>query len=452
LGALAFRRLGSAPHPQFTHGSDPGIRCAPEREADFIRLLNNDPRVRQYFVPGNAFPYSRLIFLYGGRPRELVNRSQQLARYFAETVPVSYVPYRSIREWLDHEWRAAPWPPLATNARIEILPTPATVWMGRRWRAPGRITGAIVARQIRNALRRHRLGLEEVLFLAYTPVAADVMRHFPGAPLHYDCADDHEHWHGSTTAMRKLNRDNEAYLASRARTVTATARPLAEKMRRFNVGVGLVPNGVDHELFAAASNGSSPPTDLAGLPRPLIGFVGATAGYVDAELVASLAGARIGTLVFVGPLAALERRLRNHERIRFLGRRDYGRLPHYLHSFDVTVIPANRHAASLAANPGKLYQYLASGRPVVVTDLPEFEPFREVVYRASSSEEFIAQVGAALREPPGWQIERRKMAEHHSWRRRAARVLEIAGGACPGDEREPAPFPPERAFQAVLGD
>src|SRR5262245_7005168 len=110
-------------------------------------------------MPTDRCRYRRLVFLYGGRPRELVNRSQQLARYFAAAMPVTYVPYRSAREWLDREWCAAPWPPLVNAPRIEFLPTPPSVFLGRRWKPAGALTGAIVARRLRAHFRRRQFDL-----------------------------------------------------------------------------------------------------------------------------------------------------------------------------------------------------------------------------------------------------------------------------------------------------
>lgn len=369
------------------------------------------------------FRYARLLFLFGGRSQEPINRSQQLARHLARHVPLWYAPYGSLRHWIDREWRAPRWEPLAGHPNIEWIPTPPSVFLGRRSQLAGQLNGALVSRAIRHRLQRAGLTERQVLLLAYTPVAAEVVRRFPQTDVHYDCADDHEHWHGSTPGMSRLNRDNERYLVGRARTVTASALALQEKLRALHPNPVLVPNGVEYELFAH-SNGHVP-EELQRWPRPLIGFVGAAHGYVDVPLVRALAAARLGTLVFVGPLAPLARQLRAAENVAFLGPRAYRSLPDYLHGFDVAIIPANRAPASLTANPGKLYQYLAVGRPIVATDLPEFAPFRELVYLAQTPEQFIAQVGQALAEPPQRVEERRRAAADCAWERRADALFQV---------------------------
>jgi glycosyltransferase involved in cell wall biosynthesis len=368
---------------------------------------------------------ARILFLFGGRPREVVSRTQQLARHFADTVPVVYAPYRSAREWLDREHEMPVWQPLAGHPRIEMLPTPRAIFLGRRSHLAGAVAGAAVARSIRGYLKRNGLALADVLFFTCLPVAEQVARHFPGARLHYDCVDDHQRWHGNSARMERLNRENERALVARAQTITATSLALEAKMRQQHFCVTRVPNGVDFELFARPRPGHQMPGELRELPRPLIGFIGAAGGYVDPGIVDAASRANVGSLVFVGPLGSLERELRGRANIHFLGRRPYETLPDYLHSVDVAIIPANRRPASVAANPGKFFQYLASGKPVVATDLPEFLPFRDLIQVAATPAEFVEGIRAALSDPLERRAERQKLARAADWKARAAEILRL---------------------------
>ncbi len=62
-----------------------------------------------------------------------------------------------------------------------------------------------------------------------------------------------------------------------------------------------------------------------------------------------------------------------------LGEVPYASLPEHLAAFDVCTIPFRRTPLTEATNPVKLYEYLATGKPVVARRLPEIEPFSEVV-------------------------------------------------------------------------
>jgi glycosyltransferase involved in cell wall biosynthesis len=370
-----------------------------------------------------SFPYRQIVFLYGGRSQEPINRSQQLARYFGEVAPVLYVSYGSLRYWLDGEWRYSAWEPLSRHPSISILATPSSICLGRRSAVAGLLNGLWVSWRLKRWLVKARLREDEVLLFVYSPVAAPVLDRFPSAPVHYDCADDHENWFNASPRMSKLNRSYEQRVVRCARTITATSQLLLRKMQRDHDRVYLVPNGVDCAHFAAAQN--SVPGELTALPRPICGFIGMTADYVDWDLVEQLARAQVGSLVFVGPERSSQPRFQSHTNVHLLGPRRYEELPRYLHAFDVCLIPANRQRAALAANPGKLYQYLASGKPIVGTDLPELQPYQDVIDLAGNSEEFIDKVRKALTTPNGLTQQRLQAAHAASWELRARAILDI---------------------------
>jgi glycosyltransferase involved in cell wall biosynthesis len=57
--------------------------------------------------------------------------------------------------------------------------------------------------------------------------------------------------------------------------------------------------------------------------------------------------------------------------VRFLGEMPYAVLPDYVHGFDVCIIPFLIFDLTIHTNPVKLYEYLAAGKPVVGTAMPE---------------------------------------------------------------------------------
>ena len=54
-----------------------------------------------------------------------------------------------------------------------------------------------------------------------------------------------------------------------------------------------------------------------------------------------------------------------------VGTKPYETLPSYLANIDVCLIPFKINQITLASNPIKMYEYLAAGKPVVSTALPE---------------------------------------------------------------------------------
>ena len=89
----------------------------------------------------------------------------------------------------------------------------------------------------------------------------------------------------------------------------ASGRP-GDRLRRaavsskapVNPRTVLVRHGVDHRALPPALDPATPsPTSIAQLPRPIIGFFGLIADWVDVELMASVAGHFAhGSLVVLG--------------------------------------------------------------------------------------------------------------------------------------------------------
>ena len=107
-----------------------------------------------------------------------------------------------------------------------------------------------------------------------------------------------------------------------------------------------------------------------------------------------------------------------HPRIALLGRRPYATMPAYIAAFDCCLVPFAVNRLTDAVNPIKLREYLAAGRPVVATPLPEVLPYAEFVELASSPAEFSDGVMAALapaNDEPAARRRRQERVEGETW-------------------------------------
>jgi glycosyltransferase involved in cell wall biosynthesis len=78
------------------------------------------------------------------------------------------------------------------------------------------------------------------------------------------------------------------------------------------------------------------------------------------------------------------------------------------------------------ANPLKLREYLACGKPVVSIPMPSVEPFRGLVQTAAGPEEFLAALETALATDSAAATQARMRAvERMSWDARVEEVIEI---------------------------
>jgi teichuronic acid biosynthesis glycosyltransferase TuaH len=93
---------------------------------------------------------------------------------------------------------------------------------------------------------------------------------------------------------------------------------------------------------------------------------------------------------------------------------------------DVCLLPHRRTPLTESMSPLKLYEYLASGRPVVASDLPPARGIDSRVMLVAPGGDFPGAVREALRSGPASESERRRFVERNSWARRHERILDIA--------------------------
>jgi GT2 family glycosyltransferase/glycosyltransferase involved in cell wall biosynthesis len=190
----------------------------------------------------------------------------------------------------------------------------------------------------------------------------------------------------------------------------------------------LLQNAVDYELFSTAMSSGQ----MDGLPRPIVGFFGALANWLDVELIRAAALRYPGwSFVFIGPQTFSHSsvevewlRSTHLPNITVLPQMDQRTLAGYLADFDVCTMPFLDVPVTRSMNPVKLYEYLAAGKPAVCRDLPEVRHLAEgeaaglvALYR--TPEEFFAALEAALAEDSEALRERRRaFARVNDWEQR----------------------------------
>ena len=199
-------------------------------------------------------------------------------------------------------------------------------------------------------------------------------------------------------------------------------RMLSETLAKPLIPLG---NGVEADRFAAPR---PVPADLAGLPRPWIGYVGLLSHFLDFETLEALrANRRGGTLVLIGPGSpATEARvaeLAARPGVARLGPKPYEEVPAYMQALDVGVIPfraQDRYVQGI--NPNKVYQFLASGCPVVTTPVLDIEQVPPSLQYADTAAGMVEKAHRALDARPDAEA-CRALARPHDWGGLAARMV-----------------------------
>jgi glycosyltransferase involved in cell wall biosynthesis len=183
-----------------------------------------------------------------------------------------------------------------------------------------------------------------------------------------------------------------------------------------------VRHGVDHAHFRQALDPQTiVPQDLAHLPRPVIGFFGLIADWVDLDLMAHVAGQfPAASLVLLGKITTDVSALERQPNVHFLGRKPYAQLPAYCKGFDVALMPFRINELTLNANPLKVREYLAAGLQVVSTQIPEVEVLG-LCRIGADRDSFVREVKAAL-EDPGPSVTLSEAVREESWEARFAEI------------------------------
>jgi glycosyltransferase involved in cell wall biosynthesis len=320
-------------------------------------------------------------------------------------------------------------PGIRARKALNLLP-----W-GHTYHSVNSFNAAATARVVRRLARRLP---QPVVLWIYDPCASAMAGSCGEAFAVYDCVDDYAEQAGGDPRKRELVSASDREAATRSRLVFATATPLFERHRELNAQTHLVRNVGDYAHFVPAADRAFAAPEVAGLPGPVIGFAGNfLAQKVDLALLEALAVRRPDwTLLLIGPgradtQAALDR-LAALPNVRWLGAKPYAELPRYVAAFDVALIPyvANRYTESCF--PLKTFEYLAAGKPVVASGLPELAGLEPHVKVVDGADAYVAAIEQALAGTLEDEVDRRELAAQNTWESRAGRLLDLISAELAG--------------------
>ncbi|WP_371380031.1 glycosyltransferase [Sporomusa aerivorans] len=202
--------------------------------------------------------------------------------------------------------------------------------------------------------------------------------------------------------------------------VTATARSLVVRASLLAREVYLIPNGCDYNHFKEAQTKQYIESTPFKPGRPIIGYIGSIAPWVDMPLVNTMARCLPDyEFVLIGPLLKQNWLALLSKNIHYLHHKAYSELPRYLSNFDYCLIPFRITDMTKGVNPIKFWEYLASGLPILSTPLPEIPPDFVTGITESMFPGFLPSPGKRSR------AERIQLASDNSWKNRAVTLLEI---------------------------
>jgi len=287
----------------------------------------------------------------------------------------------------------------------------------RRWLAA--LNQRLLSRAVTSALGKTAAGKQAIL-VSTLPIVPRLFRDKRFVKTVYYCVDDFTEWHGiDGDAMRRM----ETETVAACDLLIATSTPILESRGPLSRRSVLLTHGVDAALFANAT--PDPASALAALPHPIVGLFGVFDQRIDAEaLIAAARALPAATFAVVGPVVDRDPgEFRDVPNLRFFGAVPYSELPGQVAHFDVCILPYVLDDTTRSINPLKLKEYLATGKPVIATPLPEAVKLGEYLILAAP-DRFAQEVARAAATPPPRSPNLPGFLTGESWEGKAARFVE----------------------------
>ncbi len=253
--------------------------------------------------------------------------------------------------------------------------------------------------QIQRLARRG--GLSKPILWIAIPTAAEMIGCFDESIVIYHVSDKYEANTMDHRTHPALIRQFHERAIDAADLILYSSRKLLAEATAGRDRSYLLEQAVDFDHWATVGSGDlEVAPEVANIPQPRLGYFGAIEPWlVDQDLIKRASRERPDwNWIFIGNKSrGLE--IENLPNVHFLPAVAYDRLPNYAAGFDVCVLPWDTELAFTSYGSAiKVREYLATGKPVVISPLPEYETMSDVLRIARSGDDFLRLIDEALHE------------------------------------------------------
>lgn len=267
-------------------------------------------------------------------------------------------------------------------------------------------------RQIKN------LNISFDLVITFDFTAPEIHNHFKNVIFY--SADDNVGL-GKFTPQFVINyhTQKEKEVAEKAKLCVVTSEYMLTKIKQYNPATHLVPLGAPEIIVPAAYKAQQH-------EHPVLGLVGYLDKNMDYPLLKTLL--ERFRIVFIGPISEkAKKEFLKYPNADFAGVKTGNELYSLLETIDVCIAPYDVTIINKGLTPNKLWLYLAVGKPVVVTDIPNMKNWifdEKLVYKCENKD-FVENCLRAYRDNNPLLTQKRvEVARDNSWNKRVETIMD----------------------------
>lgn len=190
-------------------------------------------------------------------------------------------------------------------------------------------------------------------------------------------------------------------------------------------------NGVDYDFFQDFFDNvriDDKFQEILNKGMPIICYYGALASWFDYELIKKVDKLNKYSIVLFGVKYdnSFDEKLGKVNNTYFLGAKDYKELKYYANKCDILTIPFLVNDVTKATSPLKIFEYMALGKPIVITDLYECRKYKSVMV-GKTHEEYIKLLDKALKMRNDKEYIKllKKEAKENDWYHKAKAIIDF---------------------------
>ena len=242
----------------------------------------------------------------------------------------------------------------------------------------------------------------------------------------YDCMDDHIEFPNLSDKERFIFSNNEKHLIQKADIILVSSNSLKNTLKkRYELShceldkIHLINNGISQlEVNSSLSNREKNVYRVV--------YIGTISKWFNFSLIIkSLEKFNNLEYHLYGPI---ETEIPSHERIVYHGVIPHSKINQIMNDADGLIMPFILNKLILSVDPVKLYEYIASLRPVISVKYGETMRFSNFVYLYSNEEEYLKLISDLIENKLKLKYSRQDVIsflQDNTWKKRSIQIKEI---------------------------